>query len=151
MNVKIRSASFSITDTCQRTSSCLSAIAGLSMNRISSLLHFNILPPPTNPASFIPPEPIGISFDGTMMWVVCVCLESVWPRQRCAEQSRPTTGAESPAGPKSVSGSRTVLHNIGVWAVTHPLSVVWDGVEVGVNCRSAMEKLTLLSVSENEG
>ena len=31
-----------------------------------------------------------------------------------------------------------------------PLSVVWDGVEVGVNWGSAMEKLLLLSVSEND-
>lgn len=60
-------------------------------------------------------------------------------------------GPKCPVGPKSGSGSRTVLHHIGSGAVTHPLSVVWDGVEAGVNCRSAMEKLALLSVSENEG
>lgn len=47
-----------------------------------------------NLASFIPPEPKGISFDGTVMWVVCACLESVWPHQRRAEQSRPAMGAE---------------------------------------------------------
>lgn len=43
------------------------------------------------------------------------------------------------------------MHHIGSRTVTHPLSSIWDGVEVGVNCRSAMEKLVLLSVSENEG
>lgn len=64
---------------------------------------------------------------------------------------------DRPWGPKALwdtnsgPGPRTALHHVGSQAVTHPLSVVWDGVEVGVNCRSAMEKLALLSVSENEG
>lgn len=53
--------------------------------------------------------------------------------------------------PKSGSGSMTVLHHNGSRTVTHPLSAIWDGVEEGVNHRSAMEKLVLLSVSENEG
>lgn len=52
--------------------------------------------------------------------------------------------------PDSGPRSTTVLHHIGSWAVTHPVSVVWDGVEVGVSSRSAMEKLALLSVSQNE-
>lgn len=56
---------------------------------------------PLNLASFIPSEPRGISFDGTVIWVVCTCLESVWPHQRCwTEQSRPATGTRSPVGPK---------------------------------------------------
>lgn len=106
---------------------------------------------PLNMASFIPSESKGISFDGTMMWVLYTFLESVWPLHHWAELSRPATGAEAPAGPRSGSGSRTVLHHSGSGAVTHPLSAIWDGVEVGVNCGSAMEKLVLLSVSENEG
>lgn len=43
------------------------------------------------------------------------------------------TGAEGPAGPESGSGSRTVVHHVGSGAVTHPLSAIWDGVEVRVN------------------
>lgn len=38
----------------------------------------------------------------------------------------------------------------GRGAVTHPSSVDCDGAEVGVNWGSAMEKLVLLSVCEND-
>lgn len=59
----------------------LSAIAGLSqgLSLSLSLQFFNI-------TFFLPPESIGISFDGTMMRVVCACLESAAPVS--AEQSR---------------------------------------------------------------
>lgn len=74
------------------------------------LLHF---------ASFIPPEPIGISLDETSD-VSGACLESVWPHQCWAEERRRATGAENPVGPKFGPGSGTAPHHIGSRAVTHP-------------------------------
>lgn len=106
---------------------------------------------PLNLSYFIPPETHrNFLLRDRDVSGVCI-LESAWPHQHWAGQSRPATGAESPVGPKSGSRSGTVQHHAGSRAVTHPLSVVWDGAEVGVNCRSAVKKLALLSVSENEG
>lgn len=73
------------------------------------------------------------------------CLEpSVRPHQRPVER-----GARR--DPDLAHRFRAALHHSGCGAVTHPLSVSWDGVEVRVNCGSAVERPVLLSVSENEG
>lgn len=79
-----------------------------------------------NLSFFIPSEPIGISSNGTMMWVVCVHVWSLCD-PISAERKAGKNGADRPRGPKktlwdpnSGSGSRTILHHIGSWAVTHP-------------------------------
>lgn len=73
------------------------------------------------------------------------CLESVCDLVR-DRWTRP--GAQR--GRDLAHRSWAAPQHSGCGALTHPLSVVWDGVEVGVNWGLAMEKLVLLSVSEND-
>lgn len=49
-----------------------------------------------------------------------------------------------------LAGSGLLCTTVDAGAVTHSLSASWDGVEVRVNCGSAVERPVLLSVSENE-